>query len=65
MGWRSSTHTNEVTWKDVEKKAKKASQRKKLITSSSYIQISKEKVHKKYDKESFLVCWDDKEEIVI
>ena len=36
-------------------KAKKARQREKLITSSSHVQISKEKIPKKFDKERFLV----------
>ena len=37
------------------KKAEKARQSKNLITSSSHIQILKEKIRKKADKESFLV----------
>ena len=38
-----------------KKKVEKAKERKKLITSSSLIQISKEKICKKDEKESFLV----------
>ena len=40
--------------KKTHNKAEKAGQRKKLITSASLIQISKKKIHKKANKESFL-----------
>ena len=40
--------------KKMHNKAEKAGQRKKLITSASLIQISKKKIHKKANKESFL-----------
>ena len=38
-----------------KKKAENVGQGKKLITSSSHIQISKEKIYKKVDKQRFLV----------